>query len=133
MTQKRVHFRRSTPQQRRYLFEIWQETGSIHEACRRAHVSIRTFYFWKPRFEEGGYAALETVRSHAPKNPRRIPPDIAAQIIELKQTRPDWGKLRIAKEVTRQNEAISSISPNTVRRVLVEADLWRRPQTPGSS
>lgn len=126
IAKKRVHFRPTTPQQRRLMFETWQETGSVQQACKRAHVSLRTFYYWRPRFEEGGYAALEVVRSHAPKNPRAIPAEVADMIIDLKQSRPDWGKQRIAKEVVKASDAISSISPNTVKRVLENAGLWHR-------
>ena len=118
------YFRLSTAGQRRVLFEVWEETGSVREACRQARVSIRTFYYWKPRFEEGGYAAVEKPRSHAPRNPHRVPCETAKLIIEMKRTHPDWGKLRIAKEVVQLDDAVESISPNTVRRILEDAGLW---------
>ena len=129
-TKRRPYFRPTTPQQRHLLFETWLATGNVAEACARARVSLRTFYYWRPRFEEGGFAALAEERSHAPKNPSRIAPDIVAQIIDLKQTHPDWGKLRIAKHIVRQNESIASLSPNTVRRVLIDAGLWPSSATP---
>ena len=128
-TKRRPYFRSTTPQQRRLLFETWQATGKVRQACVVARVSLRTFYYWKPRFDEGGYVALAVERTHAPKTPHRIAPAIAAQIIDLKQTRPGWGKLRIAKQVLRQNEAMSTLSPNTVRRVLDEAGLWSPPES----
>ena len=126
MTQKRPYFRPTSAPQRRLLFETWQATGSIPHACERARVSIRTFYYWLPRFQDGGYAALDEARSHAPKNPRTIPPSVAKMIIELKQSRPTWGKLRIANEVVNSCDQISSLSPNTVRRVLEDAGLWHQ-------
>jgi len=54
-----VHFRSTTPAQRRLLFETWQATGDVEAACASAPVGRRTFYSWKGRFEAGGYAALE--------------------------------------------------------------------------
>ena len=63
MMKKRIYFPVTTAQQRQLLFGTWEETGSVEEACRRAHVSKRTFYNWKPRFEAGGYAALEKTRT----------------------------------------------------------------------
>jgi len=33
-----VYFRSTTPAQRRLLFETWQATGEVEEACRTAHV-----------------------------------------------------------------------------------------------
>ena len=58
MTPKRTHFPRTTAAQRRLLFETWEATGSIEEACRKAHVGQRTFYNWKARFAVEGYAGL---------------------------------------------------------------------------
>lgn len=115
----------TTPQQRRRLFESWEASGNVQAACQQVGVSIRTFYYWKKRFDESGYAALETTRSHAPKNPNRIPPKVESLIIELKQCHPDWGKLRIANEVIQRFKSLASISPNTVRRVLMDAGLWQ--------
>ena len=45
------------------LFEIWQATGNIAEACAIARVSLSLFYYWKPRFDEAGYAGLEAFES----------------------------------------------------------------------
>lgn len=124
MSQKRVHFRFTTPQQRKMLFEVWEETGSVTEACRKAHVGRGTFYYWKPRFEEQGYAGLEDFASRAPQNPRRTAKEIEQRVIEMRREHPDWGKVRIADELTKANHWMPLISPNTVRRILREADLW---------
>ena len=69
---KRIHFPLTTAQQRRRLFETWEATGDVEEACRTAHVSRRTFYTWKPRFLKGGYAALDQFPSRAPKRTQRF-------------------------------------------------------------
>ena len=66
---KRIHFPRTTFPQRKLLFQTWEAAGNIKKACQRAHVCQNTFYKWKPRFLEGGYDALSTFESHAPKNP----------------------------------------------------------------
>jgi transposase len=125
-----VHFRLTTPQQRRLLFEVWEETGSVTEACRKAHVGRGTFYYWKPRFEQQGYAGLEEFRSRAPRNPRRTAQEIEQRVIEMRREHPDWGKLRIADELAKANNWVRVISPNTVRRTLREADQWD--EQPGS-
>ena len=117
-------YRTTTSQQRQLLFKTWQETGSIAKACHAAQVSRSTFYYWRERFEKGGYPALEEERSHAPKNPRRIDPDLEELIIHLKREHPEWGKLRLSKAIKDKHTNIT-LSPNTVRRVLVGAELWR--------
>lgn len=128
MKKKRIHFPRTTAQQRRLLFEVWEATGDIREACRQAHVSERTFYNWKPRYEAGGYEALETFQSHAPKNPHRTPRKVEDQVIEMRRQNQEWGKRRIADELAKGNNWVPLVSPNTVRRILRDADLWPEPE-----
>jgi hypothetical protein len=60
METKRVYFPSTTPQQRKLLFETWEQTGNVTAACRKAHVGRCTYYYWKPRFEKDGYAGLES-------------------------------------------------------------------------
>jgi transposase len=125
MKTKRIHFPFTTAQQRKLLFETWETTGNVTEACRKAHVGRRTFYYWKPRFEEHGYAGLETFASRAPKEHYRTPPEIEDEVIALRRKHPDWGKRRIADELTKANNWEPLVSPNTVKRILEDASLWR--------
>jgi transposase len=131
MDKKRTYFPTTTAQQRRLLFEIWEETGDLEEACRRAHVSVGTFYYWRPRFEEGGYEALASLRSRAPKAPSQTDPAIAAQVVAMREAQPTWGKRRIADELTKGNNWVPLVSPNTVKRILQDAGLWH-PATSGA-
>jgi len=126
MTAKRIHYPRTTGQQRKRLFEIWEETGNIREACRKAHVGRGTFYYWKPRFEKKGYEGLEEFESHAPNKPSRTPEEVTREVIGLKKEHPDWGKKRIAHELAKENSWVPVIGPNTVKRILKEAGLWAR-------
>ena len=128
MNKKRTYFPPTTAQQRRLLFEVWEETGSIAEACRQAHVCERTFYKWKPRFEAGGYAALEQFQSRAPKTVHCKPKELEEQVIALRRQYPEWGKRRIADELAKGNNWVPLVSPNTVKRMLEDAGLWRPPQ-----
>src|SRR5574341_1930117 len=72
MTARRIHYRRTTAQQRKLLFEKWEETGDVSEACRKAHVGRGTFYYWQARFRSAGYEGLEEFESHAPSSPNRM-------------------------------------------------------------
>lgn len=130
MTRKRTYFPPTTAQQRRLLFEIWERTGDREEACRRAHVSESTFYNWKPRYEAGGYAALDEARSHARQRQNRAPPEVGSQVVAMRQEHADWGKRRIADELAKGNSWVPLVSPNTVKRILQDAGLWP-PAEPG--
>ena len=131
MSKKRVYYPQTTGQQRQLLFEIWEATGDRQVACQRAHVSERTFYKWKARFEAGGYEALRETRSHAPHQPRQVAAGVAERVVELKEANPKWGKKRIADEMSRQNNWVPLVSHNTVRRILQEAGLWTGPSQRG--
>ncbi len=126
MATTRTHFRPTTAAQRRLLFATWQATGNVTLACRTAHVGRRTFYYWKPRFEAAGYAALDHVVSSAPKQPARIDLAIAAQVVALRQANPTWGKQRIAHELAKAHAWHAVVSANTVQRILRDAGLWTR-------
>jgi hypothetical protein len=127
---KRIHFPLTTAQQRRLLFETWEATGNVTLACRIAHVGRRTFYYWKPRFDTGGYAALEHFASAIPKQPHRTDPSLEQQVIALRQAHPDWGKVRIAHELAKAHQWQPLVSPNTVKRILRSASLWSAPMAP---
>ena len=124
MEKKRTYFPPTTPQQRHLLFKTWEETSNVTEACAKAHVSRQTFYNWKPRFEEGGYEALNECRSHAPKHPNRTPPAVEEQVVAMRQAQADWGKQRIADELAKQNSWVPVVCANTVKRILKDAGLW---------
>jgi transposase len=125
MTTKRTYFRETTAQQRKLLFKTWEDTGSVTQACRTARVSRGTFYYWKPRFDEHGYAGLEAFASRGPKEPKRTPSEIENRVIALRKGHPNWGKKRIADELAKANNWVPLVSPNTVKRILVDAGLWQ--------
>jgi transposase len=127
MLKKVTYFPRTTAQQRHLLFATWEATGSVKQACHKARVGKKVFYRWKPRFETGGYDALQVPQSHAPKHPRKIASDVAQRVIAMKRTHPAWGKRRIADELAKGQNWVRVVSPNTVKRILKEAELWPEP------
>ena len=42
----------------------------------------------------------------------------------MRQENPKWGKRRIADELKKANDWVALVSPNTVRRILIEAGMW---------
>lgn len=124
MSPKHTYFGFSTPQQRKLLFETWEETGSVTQACRKARVSRGLFYYWKSRFDAEGYAGLEAFESRVAHKLNYKDEAIAQRVIELRRQNGDWGKTRIAQEMAKANNWVPIVSPNTVKRILQDADLW---------
>lgn len=103
MSPKRIYFGFSTPQQRKLLFETWEATGSIAQACQKARLSRRAFYYWKPRFDELGYAGLEEFASRAAHHLNYKSPEITQRVADMRRENPGWGKARIAQEMAKAN------------------------------
>jgi transposase len=128
VSKRHTYFRETTAQQRRLLFETYERTGSVQEACQAARVSRGTFYHWRPRFAAGGYPALEQPGRHTPHHePNQVPEAVAAQVIALKQAQPTWGRVRIAQELAKANHWVPLLSPSSVRRVLRRAGMLPEP------
>jgi transposase len=120
-----VYFPPTTPQQRKLLFETWEQTSNVTAACKRAHVGRATFYYWKSRFAENGYAGLETYEQvGVPSGTGRMAVEVQAKVVELHRAHATWGKRRLADEISKSNNWVPLVSPNCVRRILIEAELW---------
>lgn len=125
MTTKKTYFPPTTVQQRKLLFETWEQTKSVTVACRTAHVGRTTFYNWLPKFKEKGYAGLETFeRRGAPPGTGRKSEEIRTKVIEMREAHPDWGKRRLADELAKANNWVPLVSLNTVRSILLEEGMW---------
>ncbi len=124
MSTKRTYFRFTTAQQRKLLFETWEATGSVPTACQKARVSVGLFYYWKPRFDQDGYAGLEEFGSRVAHKLNYKDAAIEQKVIALRGENPDWGKARIAHEIAKANNWVGLVSPNTVKRILEDAGMW---------
>lgn len=45
-------------------------------------------------------------------------------MIALRRAHSDWSKKRIADELAKANNWVPVVRPNTVKRILKDADLW---------
>jgi transposase len=123
---KRPHYRPTTADQRKRLFEVYEQTHSVGQAAAAAHVGSGTYYYWRKRFEQGGYPALERPQSHRPHTfARQLPESVRQDVLAAKRAHPEWGRQRIADELRKAHGWQAVVSPSEVRRMLVEAGLWR--------
>ncbi len=123
---KKVYYRPTTPQQRKRMMRVYQNTGSVTEACRAAKVSRGTFYRWNPRFQEQGEAGLENCLSRAPHHPRRVKEELAQRAIELKQSDPSLGSRSVTHLICQEHGYQRVISHHAVENV------WQRELTPSA-
>jgi len=90
-------------------------------AAVRCGVSKASAYRYKRLFEEGGYAALKDRPPIPRSHPNRTPPEVEAQIIELRQTH-GWAPRTIANA--------TNVPASTVWKVLKRAGLSRKARLP---
>lgn len=131
MSKQRIYYPKTTYSQRRTLFRVWEETQDVAEACRQARTSHSTFYYWRERYEQGGDEALQEPEKPGRKRGIQVAVETQAKVIGLKQQHPEWGKRRIADELAKANSWVPLVSPNTVRRILVENGLWPETEVEG--
>lgn len=82
MTANRTCYPPTTPQQRKKLFESWEQSKNITAACRKADVGRGTFYKWKPRFLKGGAGGLESyAKLGTPVGTGRVVAEISTNIL----------------------------------------------------
>ena len=126
MRPRPIYYPPTTPQQRKLLFETWEQTGNVTTSCQKAHVGRTTFYLWKPRFNQNGYGGLETCgQNGAPKGTGQVAAEVENKVLELHDQHADWGKHRLTDEIAKANNWVPLVSPNTVRRILEDAGMWK--------
>ena len=113
---KRPYFRPTTPAQRRLLFETYEATHDVAEACAKAHVGQGTYYYWRPRFETEGYEGLDHERSRAPHRTRIAPigPEIVEEVVAYKRAHPAAGYRTVAQRVREQRPELAETFQNVV-------------------
>ncbi len=124
MSKQRIYYRRTTASQRQRAFEVWEETKNVGEACRQARISKSTFYYWKGRYKAKGKKGIEEAKKPGPEKGVRISQEIEEKVVKLKTANPEWGKRRIADEISKENSWVPLVSVNTVRRILEERGMW---------
>ncbi len=124
MSKQHIYYPKTTYSQRKLLFEIWEKTGDVTDACRQARVSQGTYYYWRGRFQEEGYEGLQKIKKTGPEKGILTGKEIKENVVKLKKENNQWGKRRIADELAKKNGWVPVISPNTVREILREKGMW---------
>lgn len=99
------------------VLQLAETLGSISEACRRSGMDRTSFYEWKKRYEQYGLEGLKDLPPVHKHHPQTTPDHISERILSLSKQNPEWGCVRIAKEL--QNEGIKISSP-TIQKILIK-------------
>jgi len=120
---KPIYYPETTEEERMQLFNVWELTGSVTEACAKTKLSRATFYYWKDAFVTGGYRALAQEPMKAEHQRTAIPQVLTEEIIALRQQHPHWGKWQILHALRSAHPFDRYATIDTVNLVLDEMSL----------
>ena len=89
----------------------------------RTRVAAETMRHWIADYRRGGFEALYPKPRTDRGKPRRLPPEVAAQLIELKTNNPAWSVRRIIQKA-REGGVDHPLAPSTVHRLLSREGLF---------
>lgn len=130
-----VYFRRTTSGQRHLLFTTAEDTGNVSAAAHHAHTGRGTYYYWRPRVEAGGLAALDTERSRAPHRTRIAPVSAALQqeVRDYERQHPAAGYRTIANDINKAHGWQKVISHDKVGEIVRPLRAARAAPAPASA
>ena len=101
--------------------DFYYRTNNARLTCRHFHISTRTFYKWKKRYDPHNLLTLNS-RSRKPKRLRApTPPEIKLIIYQLRRAHPSYGPKTIQLILKRDHSII--IADSTIYRILKRRGL----------
>ena len=111
----------------------WLDYYQAHDhnarlTCRHFGISPETFYRWKRRYDPHHLESLED-RSHRPKHVRQptASTELVAQVLQLREQYPRWGKDKLAVLLRRQGCHVSTSMVGRILRRLKGRGALREP------
>jgi transposase InsO family protein len=110
--------------QRKKFIELWQSGDhAVAELCRQFEISRPTAYKYIARFAQQGEAGLAD-RSRAPHHsPQAIAPDVAAELIALRERFPRWGPHFLRERLERDRPEVNWPAPSSIGELLKRTGL----------
>src|SRR5215472_12020443 len=105
------------------IIQHYQEvTRNVSLTCRFFGISRSKFYFWMTRYRRLGAPGLREYRRGPRVSPHRVPPQLEALILRLREER-QYGVKRLSMFLARYHQVY--VSPPTIYRILKEHHMPR--------
>ena len=122
MTAREAEQIRRTKARLRIIQHYQQVTRNVSLTCRFFGISRSKFYFWMTRYRRLGAPGLREYRRGPRVSPHRVPPQLEALILRLREER-QYGVKRLSMFLARYHQVY--VSPPTIYRVLKEHHVPR--------
>jgi len=127
--------RRFSPEQRKETIEAFRKSGMTQrDFAKTWGIDSKTLCQWNKVYKDSGPQGLVSGQIYPSRNePRKrgrkpSPQKLKDKIVEVKKSLPEYG-LKKLRDVLSRFEGIS-IAPNTIKKILVENDLYEPPHVP---
>ena len=97
----------------------------------RTHVAANTIRGWIRLYRYSGFDALYPKPRTDRGQPRRLPPEVAGRLIELKTDNPDWS-VRVVIRAAREGGVDHPLAPSTVHRLFSRGGLFDKKPPDGA-
>ena len=97
----------------------------------RTHVAANTIRGWIRLYRYSGFDALYPKPRTDRGQPRRLPPEVAGRLIELKTDNPDWS-VRAVIRAAREGGVDHPLAPSTVHRLFSREGLFDKKPPDGA-
>lgn len=103
----------------RFVLEALEGWNSMSELCRRYGVSRRVGYKWLDRYQRGGtLRSLEDRRRVPKRQARETPPEMVAEIVNLRRERPTWGPKKLRARLEQLKPEVPWPAASTMGEIL---------------
>lgn len=102
------------------VLQLAEELGNVTEACRRAGMDRTSFYAWKKRFSESGFAGLKDLSNAPHHHPFTTPPEVENQLIETAFEHPGWGCTKLSDYLKLNGYKVSS---PVAQKILIKHEM----------
>ncbi len=110
----------------RFVLEAEEGWSSMVELCERYGISRRVGYKWVERYRSEGLSGLNDRTSRRHTQARETPPELRAEIIELRKRHPTWGPKKLKAWLERRRPGVPWPAPSTMGEILRREGLSKR-------
>lgn len=94
--------------QRLAWMDSYRECGNAAKVARHFSISVRTFWYWKKRYDPWDLKSLEDRSRQPDHSPKQSCQPLIQAILTKKQNHPRWGKEKIALVLRREGWSVSA-------------------------
>ncbi len=90
------------------VLELAESLGNVTEACKRMGMDRTSFYAYKKRFREMGFAGLKDFSTAPLNHPQTTPQEHLDRLFQVSLKYPAWGSSKLSMYLKHENIFISS-------------------------